>query len=148
MAELLHCRLNHKPIHKGRNSNSVTHAKYNEKGELHCVDAPAFKNSSCTVWYLYGKLHCLIGPAAVYFNPGSVSHRIDGRFVEPEDFEDAVIDYCNKNPECPSVVHLMQNDTPQHVLDYCAAHPESAAASAYRQNNDDDKVKVVARTAV
>ena len=127
-------------------------SKRNAAGQLHCVGEPAQVWYGDTYWCFKGKYHCLTGPAhIVHVNNerlGWSYHYIDNERVMVRDFEDAVIDYCNKNPECPTVVHLMTRDTPEHVLDYCDAHPESAAAAAYRRNNSSRNIKPASSTSL
>ena len=118
----------------------------NEAGRLHCDDGPAvlffdkFGNVTRSKWYNNGKLHRLNGPAVVHASWYLFS--VNDTWVDRPGFKEAVVEYCNRHTDCPTVVRLLENEFQHGILEYCAArnyvlkycatHPTSRVADALR----------------
>ena len=76
-------------------------------GIIQRIDGPAIVHADGRnqEWKWNGKLHRLNGPAVVGMYTWWY---VDGNEVDRDAFEDVAAQYCQDNPECPSVIQWLQ----------------------------------------
>ena len=127
----------------------VTRMEWYLEGHRHRVGAPARTSlvDNDEAWYFQGLFHRLNGPACITTRCDGELHetymvgnyRIGGHVVNKNtDFDmtkyhDKVLDYCISRPNCPTVLHLLQEDTPDYILQYCDQHPASRLSDVLRR---------------